>query len=204
MRLLVLIAAAWLAGCSTLPDIKPVAEPSAQIEASWQARQLKMAGLAQWQLQGRVSITSDHEAWFLKANWQQKAEQVFDLHLSGPFNGGVHLAGNEQQVVFSDGDQTFIAPDAEMLLLEHTGIRMPVNGLRYWLVGLPQPDKEIKALKLDANGRLVSLEQGEWRVEIKGYQLQGETEVPSKLSIINHRIKVRLIVDQWTLATRTL
>ena len=198
MRFLLLMCVAWLAGCSTLSDVKPDPETIAQRESSWKARQLDYSALVQWQLQGRLSISSDHESWFLKANWYQKADRIFDLFLSGPFSTAIQLSSTENEIVFSDGEKTVYAPDAELLLLEHTGIRMPVNGLRYWLIGLPQPGKTVKSLQLDEKGRLYKLEQDQWNVEIKGYQLQDGKEVPTQLSIVNHRIKVRLIVDKWT------
>ena len=123
------------------------------------------------------------------ATWQEHQHKL----------GMIRLSGSKDIGELSDGEQSFQAPDAELLLLEHTGIRMPVNGLRYWLLGLPQPDKKVKNLKLDVAGRMLSLQQEEWQVTVDRYQKYNGKTLPAKLVINNHHLKVRLIVDQWQL-----
>ncbi|MGD8526392.1 MAG: lipoprotein insertase outer membrane protein LolB [Thioalkalispiraceae bacterium] len=200
MKYLFLLAILLLTGCASLPEPvtdKPVAVPDPQ--AAWQQRQANLTGLEHWHLQGRVSLRSEEESWILKVDWQQQSQKVFKILLSGPFSGMLQLSGDGSNVELNDGEQSLVAPDAESLLLEHTGIRMPVNGLRYWMLGLPQPDKKVKDLKLDVAGRLDSLQQDEWQVNIQGYQRHDGEILPVKLLINNHRLKVRFIIDQWAL-----
>lgn len=195
MRFFLFLCALLLAGCTSTPKLIPVSNPG----VTWQKHQRELAQLEQWRLKGRIAIKNDHEAWFLKIDWQQQPGNYAVL-LSGPFNGMVHLSGNHELVELNDGEQTFQAPDAELLLLEHTGIRMPVNGLRYWVLGLPQPGKTVKDLQLDVEGRMTSLYQDEWQVSVDRYQEYNGKVLPAKLVIQNHHLNVRLIVDQWQLA----
>ena len=194
MRLFFLLFTLFITGCTTAPKLTPVSNP----DATWQEHQHNLAAVQQWRLKGRISIQNDHESWFLKVDWQQKPGNYAVL-LSGPFSGIISLSGSEEIVELSDGEQSFQAPDAELLLLEHTGIRMPVNGLRYWLLGLPQPGKKVNNLKLDVAGRMLSLQQEEWQVTVDRYQEYNGKTLPAKLVINNHHLKVRLIVDQWQL-----
>lgn len=196
MRFFLLLCTLLIAGCTTVPQTRPVSNP----DAVWQNHQQSLAALQQWRLKGRISIQNDHESWFLKVDWQQQPENYAVL-LSGPFSGMVRLSGDKNNVELSDGEQSYQAPDAELLLLEHTGIRMPVNGLRYWLLGLPQPDKKVKEIQLDVAGRMASLHQDEWQVTVDRYQQYNGKSLPAKLVIKNHHLKVRLIVDQWQLNT---
>jgi len=39
------------------------------------------------------------------------------------------------------------ADDAEQLLWQHTGIFMPVGGLRYWIRGLPTPEQDTRDMR---------------------------------------------------------
>ena len=200
MKTLYLLVILLLAGCASLPEpvmIKPVAV--ADPETAWQQRQANLADVHTWHLRGRVSLRSEEESWILKVDWQQQNQKRFKILLSGPFSSMLQLSGNGSNVELNDGEQRWYAPDAEGLLLDHTGIRMPVNGLRYWMLGLPQPDKQVKALKLDVAGRLASLEQDDWQVNIQGYQQHNGEMLPAKLLINNHQLKVRFIIDQWTL-----
>ena len=194
MKYLLLLCALVISGCTTTPNLIPVNDP----DAIWKNHQQDIAMLQQWQLKGRIAIKNDHESWFLKVDWQQQPEK-YEVLLSGPFSGMVKLSGNQDVVDLTDGEQTFQAPDAEVLLLEHTGIRMPVNGLRYWVLGLPQPNKKINDLQLNVEGRLSSLHQDEWQVNISRYQTYNGKTLPAKLVIKNHHLNVKLIVDQWQL-----
>lgn len=202
MKYFFLLAILLLTGCAVLPEpeiTKPVAV--ADPDAAWRQRQAKLADANVWHLRGRVSLRSEEESWIFKVDWQQQSQEIFRILLSGPFSSMLQLSGDGDTVELNDGEQRWYAPDAESLLLDHTGIRMPVNGLRYWMLGLPQPDKQIKALTLDVAGRLASLEQENWQVSIQGYQQHNGETLPVKLLIKNHRLKVKFIIDQWTLSS---
>ena len=195
MRFFLFMCTLLLTGCASSPQFKPVDNP----DAEWLNHQQQISALQKWRLKGRIAIKNDHEAWFLKVDWQQHMND-YAVFLSGPFSGVVSLSGGKDNVELNDGEQSYQAPDAEILLLEHTGIRMPVNGLRYWLLGLPQPDREVRNLKLDVTGRLSSLRQDEWQVNIDRYQQYNGKSLPAKIIIQNHQLNVRLIVDQWQLS----
>jgi outer membrane lipoprotein LolB len=201
MKYLAVLILLLLAGCTTLPDdvVTTRAVAVADPQQAWQQRQDKLALLQEWHLRGRVALRSEEDSVILKVDWQQQDQQVFKILLSGPFSSMLQLSGNKTMVELNDGEQSLYAPDAESLLLEHTGIRMPVNGLRYWMLGLPQPDKQVKDLKLDVAGRMTSLEQDEWQVSIQGYHAYNGEILPVKLSIKNHRLKVRMVIDAWDL-----
>ena len=194
MRFFFLLCTLFIAGCTSTSKLTPVSNT----DVVWQDHQHSIAALKQWRLKGRISIQNDHESWFLKVDWQQQPD-AYAVLLSGPFSGMVRLSGSKDSVELSDGEQSYYAPDAELLLLEHTGIRMPVNGLRYWLLGIPQPGKMVKDLKLDVAGRMSSLHQDQWQVSVDRYQQYNGKTLPAKLIIKNHHLKVRLIVDQWQL-----
>lgn len=198
MRFFLLLCTLVIAGCTSTPLLKPVSNP----DVVWRKHQHNIAALQQWRLKGRIAIHNDHESWFLKVDWKQQPEKYAVL-LSGPFSGMVRLSGNQDSVELSDGEQSYQAPDAELLLLEHTGIRMPVNELRYWLLGLPQPNKKVKDLQLDVAGRMSSFHQEEWQVNVDEYQQYDGKTLPARLVIKNHHLKVRLIVDQWQLSSVT-
>jgi len=204
MKYFYLLAILFFTGCASLPEptvISPVAVDDPQVE--WQQRQARFSNFQAWHLNGRVSLRSEDDSVILKVNWQQKSQKIFKILLSGPFSSMLQLSGDGRNVELNDGEKSVYAPDAEILLFEHTSIRMPVNGLRYWMLGLPQPGKLFEALELDVAGRLVSLQQDDWQVNIKGYQQYGGEVLPAKLMITNHQLKVKFIIDNWTLPSST-
>jgi len=189
-----------LAGCAGAPTpvtVEPVIPP----EQSWQSRQLQLAALQSWQLSARVIVSSsEDEAWQLDVIWQQQHND-YEIQISGPFGmGKVRLQGNERGVFLYDGEgHTYFAQQAERLLLEHTGVYMPVSSLRYWIRGLPDPAIDAALTpQLDAWGRLVQLRQNGWSVEMKRYVQIGALQLPDKLFVHNVQdVEVRMVVDKW-------
>jgi len=124
--------------------------------------------------------------------------------LSGPFGTGkIQFVGSANgETLRNSDDQIFYASTPEELLLDHTGIAMPLSYLRYWILGLLQSGSNLAAsnIKLDEFGRLESLTRGQWDVSFKRYaDVKNITvELPDKIFI--HKgddVKVRVVVGEW-------
>ena len=194
MRLLVFLSIILLiTGCAA-----PMPVPPADPEATWQTRQQDLASVNDWRLNGRLAVIRGSEAWHLKVNWRQKPGG-YEIYLSGPFGAGVKLVGDPQQVVLHDADHhAYYATEPEMLLYAHTGVLMPVTGLRYWILGLPDPGKNhANQNQLDACGRLAELQQRDWTVRFRDYVAVKQYQLPERLFIQSEDIEVRLVVDDW-------
>ena len=177
----------------------PLPVPPADVEAAWQSRQQHLNQMNDWRLNGRLAITRGAEAWHLKVNWRQK-QDGYEIFLSGPFGAGqVKLVGNHDGVVLRDAERhAYYAMEPETLLYEHTGVMMPVTGLRYWILGLPDPGKNhTSQTRLDDYGRLAELQQRDWTVQFPDYVDVKQYQLPERLLIQGEDIEVRLVVDDW-------
>ncbi|MCW9023504.1 MAG: lipoprotein insertase outer membrane protein LolB [Gammaproteobacteria bacterium] len=195
-----LILSLLISGCAVAPV--PTTPPgSAQV--TWEHRQVQLAEMQQWRLSGRLSITTDIEAWHLDVNWQQQDDQ-YDIRLSGPLGAGqVRLSGSQAGVYLHDDDKVYFSQEADSLLREHTGVSMPVTSLMYWVRGLPNPHMpDVNVSQLDEYGRLANLKQDGWVVEMKRYVKVNNLQLPNKLFIKGQPdIEVRMIVDDWQLSS---
>lgn len=196
MRLVAVFAVLLgLAGCAG-PAVKP-----ADRHLAWEARQQSLTQLTQWRMSGRLSIVRGSESWHLNVRWRQ-AGGSYDIFLSGPFGAGqARLTGSDERVVLYDaGQHVYTASSPERLLHDHTGIYMPVSGLRYWVLGLPDPGKNHDSeLALDDYGRLTELQQRDWQVSLGEYIEVDQVQLPERLEIRRHDVTVRLVVDEWRL-----
>lgn len=200
MRKYLLMLVAMLAtGCATLPEPPPVDNP----EQVWQQRRDELSRLAYWHLTGRVAVRNGNEAWNINLDWQQKGDD-YQIQLNGPFGAGkVKLIGNAMGVELHDSDnQTFYADKPGDLLQEKTGVSMPIEGLRYWILGLSTP-QQTQQPKLDPQGRIAFLEDEHWQVKFRRYIDVSGLQLPNKIFISRpeRNIKVRLVVDDWKLGT---
>lgn len=190
-----LVAGIGLAGCAAPQAPLEPMTPQQQAERHRQLQQIDS-----WRVKGRVAIVNGDEAWHLNVEWQQhNGDYLIDLW--GPFGSGrVQLAGDAYGVRLIDSDQAiYYASDPDSLLYEHTGVRMPVSGLRYWIRGLVDPQYKASRLKHDAAGRLTAAQQNDWQITFTRYGQVNGLALPEKLSVERRDLRVKLVVDNWHL-----
>ena len=75
--------------------------------------------------------------------------------------------GIDEHFLFGDVEAgaQHVLQDAERELQWRYGWTIPVRSLRYWALGIPDPSVPATT-ELDEQGRLQTLEQNNWRVEI--------------------------------------
>lgn len=197
--LIVLLAVISLTACTTTPPHKPVADP----DKKWEQRKSELSEINDWVLNGRVAIINGQESWHLSMDWQRHDDKYI-LDLSGPFGAGhAQLTGTDEGVVLVDADKNYFYADSpDRLLKEVTGVYMPVKSLLYWMRGIPNWNIKKQKEKIDGFGRLYQLQQDGWRIRFKGYVDAGKHELPQKIFIDGHNIKVKIFVDEWDLKSR--
>ena len=204
----VAVLALLAAGCATVPSPPPVEDPA----AAWQARQAELRALSAWTLQGRLAMRAAEEGWQASVHWiHDGARQQIDL--IGPLGRGhLRLTQDNGGAELRDADRkTWRAENAQQLLYRITGWLVPLDGLNYWILGLPAPGPAAK-LALDDQGRLKTLDQSGWDIRFLEYARQGSLDLPSKIFIKRRGdgnetasaqhvdVEVRLIIERWTLA----
>jgi outer membrane lipoprotein LolB len=166
----------------------------------WQMRKAALSRLQSWQLSGRVSITSKQEGWHATLNWVQQGP-AFTINLIGPLGQGrlrISSNGETVQLRTSDG-KVFYATDADQLVEKTLGLRLPVNGLVYWVRGLPDPI-QASVLAGDQQGRLTQLEQNGWIINYLRYAQQEQgAELPTRIRAYQDEWTVQMVIKNWNL-----
>ncbi|MBL8250081.1 MAG: outer membrane lipoprotein LolB, partial [Candidatus Competibacter sp.] len=185
-----LALAAWLAGCAVAPT------PTADQHNAWAARQQALTQLSRWQASGRIGVISGQDGWHANFQWAQQ-EQNYRIDLIGPLGQGrVSIQGDGRQVSIQTQDgQRQTAPDPESLLEQTTGARLPVEGLRYWIRGVPEPGP-VAAMQTDASGRLLRLEQKGWVIEYPDYAPTSPDPLPARIIARRQDLSVKLVIDR--------
>lgn len=185
-----------LAACGTAPE-KISAVPDM---VAWQLHQQQLEQLGDWSFNGRIAVRDvQNDGWNASLRWQQQGDH-YDIQLSGALGqGAARIRGNGGSAVIEAADQPpRVAPNPEALMDEQLGWHVPVRGLKYWLTGRPGPDSfEIQVV--DGLGRLSRLEQDGWEVVYSRYEQVDGVELPRKLELSNQQLRVRLVIDQWSL-----
>ena len=183
-----------LSGCSTTTP----KQHSQFSKTTWLQHKNTVDHIQKWQFSGRFSAKTDTENWTGSITWSQNL-QKYKINISGPLStGSIMLEGEENfaRLQLSD-DQTVTDINPQSLLYAHTGLKLPVNELRYWLLGLPSPQNSYSTVELNEKGQLSKLSQNNWEVKFKRYTTTNKRQLPDKIFLVNHEINVRLIIQKW-------
>lgn len=200
MRHFLFFAALLLAGCAAVPERPPVGEP----DQVWHARAAALRRVNEWDVRGRLALRSAEEGFHASLRWVREAER-HRIDLTGPLGGGhVRLTQDRSGAEFRDAnDRVYRDTSVRNLLWRRTGWDLPIEGLNFWLLGLPAPDAPAQH-EIDAWGRLKSLEQFGWEVRFVEYVQLGASELPSRIFIrrrseaaADRTLEVRLVVEEW-------
>jgi outer membrane lipoprotein LolB len=190
-----------LAGCATAPE-----EPKpADAEAEWALRKSILSQQQAWWLTGKVAVRTEEDGWTAGLRWLQVGEQ-FEIDLLDPFGRIVaRIKSGAGRVTLTQRDGGIItAADAESLMRELYGWALPLSGLRYWVLGIPEPNIDTSGhghrSRIDAYGRLTELNQAGWAVDYEQYQDIEPVDLPEEIALSNHSLKARLIVKEWHLS----
>lgn len=177
--------------CTTLPQAPPPEDPRAE----WQRRQTRLAQLDYWRLTGRLAFRLGEEGGNARMRWTQ-SQNTYDIHLTAPLGRGmVRLSGDESSVTLrpSKGEVVTGAEPGE-LLETYLGWTVPIDQLRYWIVGLTGSAADYG---LDPFGRLKTLQHQGWEVNFVEYDRVGDADLPKVLYLRSQDLRVRLAVDNW-------
>lgn len=94
----------------------------------------------------------------------------------------------------------YVSDNAEEMIRKLTGMAIPLDNLRQWMLGLPG---EASDFKLDDQYRLNSLsyQQGNqtWTVDYQDYNNSLTPQLPSRLELKQGDQRIKLKMDNWTL-----
>lgn len=195
-RILLLLVAAGVAGCAGLAPVAPSEQPGAL--AAWEARIKELYRIRHWSIHGHLAVQTGNEGWSATLHWNQD-DKDYALRLIAPLGQGTYqLRGAEGEVTLLTADnRRYTASDAESLLQENLGWHVPLHGLKYWVIGVPEPGIATDRLQYDQQGRMTGLQQSGWRISISRYSEFNGQQLPSKLFLQNERFQLRLVVLEW-------
>ena len=192
--LLVLSLAGAVLGCETTPETIAVDDPA----RAFSERQQRVSALEAWTAVGKIAVTSSDDSWNANVLWRQQQEH-YQIRLSGPLGQGImELAGAPGRVAMRTAEnEVFEAETPDQLVYEQVGWRIPVSGLRYWILGLAEPRASIAGMNLDTAGRLALLRPSGWVIQFERYDEFDGIALPTRFSLENPRVRVRLVVRSW-------
>lgn len=193
---IILLAGVTLALCScAFITTPPQSEPGVANSKAWAARQSELKGFDHWSMQGRAA-TGKFVGWSGNLSWRERGEH-FDVRMSGPVGvGGFRAKGTLDRVQVRSEDKTFTTDAPDALVSELLGWEFPLEGLRFWVIGLPAPGTAAQ-ISVDEQGHLIDLTQSGWRLAYTAYQQTSGPDLPRRIILDNGDNKIKVVIDRW-------
>ena len=165
----------------------------APVPAGWEQRVADLQALSAWQLDGRAAVAVGTQGWQATLNLRQRGAAA-EVHLSGPFGVGALVLTRT-----ADGLSLNGAPPSDAVLAqlqERLGFELPIDHLRFWLLGVPDPSAAFE-LKRNDHDRALQLTQGDWSIDYDRYMSVDGDLLPAHLVLSREGVRVRIAVDRW-------
>jgi outer membrane lipoprotein LolB len=185
-RVTLFICGAALSACvsTTRPALAP---------APWDRRVTELQHAVAWQLDGRAAVAVGTQGWQAGLNWRQRGADA-ELHLAGPFGVGALVLQETAQGLSLNGAPPSGAVVAQ--LQERLGFDLPLDDMRYWLLGVPHPGVVFDLTRNDQD-RAQQLIQAGWTLTYDRYVPANGDLLPSRVVLSHEGVRVRIAVDHW-------
>ncbi|AGB77874.1 MULTISPECIES: lipoprotein insertase outer membrane protein LolB [unclassified Pseudocitrobacter] len=190
------LASLVLTACVTTPPQGPGKSPDSP---QWREHQQEIRKLNQYQTRGAFAYLSDEQKVYARFFWQQTGQDHYRLLLTNPL-GSTELSLTAQpgsaQLVDNQG-KTYTDVDGEEMIGKLTGMPIPLNSLRQWILGLPGDATDYK---LDDQYRLREVNYTQngktWKVVYGGYNDQ-KPALPANMELTEGSQRIKLKMDNW-------
>ena len=165
----------------------------AKSSLQWQQRLSDLQVPHSWQMDGRAAVALGSQGWQASMNWQQRGPSA-EVHLSGPFGIGAVVLSQSPAGLSLNG-----APPSDAVIgqvQERLGFQPPLDHLRFWLLGVPDPALDSEVVRNDQD-RAQQLTQDGWLVTYDRYLPAGPDLLPTRVVLSRADVRVRIVVDHW-------
>lgn len=176
---------------------KPMDTPPLNHAIPLKQRQAQTATFSSWEVSGALAAKNKQKGWSATMNWVQHGANAYQIRLIGPLGGGsVLISKTGSTISFQDGNKIATSTNADELLFQQTGIRLPVNYLYYWIRALPAPTA-INAEHYDSYNHLTALKQSGYLINFTQYTSVNGIDLPSVIRLEGQGVMVKVIIQHW-------
>jgi outer membrane lipoprotein LolB len=182
----------WLGAAAMLGACAPTALERATPEVA------PPAALAAFDVTGHMSVRHGSAGLAASFRWSHVNERD-ELQLASPLGQTVALlSGDASQVRLQAADGRVSTADGWGALTEQgLGWPLPVQGLSFWIQGIPRPGAP-SSVEAGDDGRAAVLRQDGWTIVYLAYaQAADAAWRPSRLTLSYPDVELRIAIDRW-------
>ncbi|CAD6512756.1 lipoprotein insertase outer membrane protein LolB [Candidatus Profftia tarda] len=168
----------------------------------WREHKNQVQKIVKYQTSGSLAYFSNHQRLYARFFWQQSAPDYYYIVISNPmFSNAISLYSIRGIIWLTDHKgKSYFSKSADEIIQKLTGIRIPLQILRLWILGLPGNAVYVKLNNQDKLQNITEIKDGvTWKVKYLKYNSDTYPEMPTQLDIIQDDKLVKLKIDTWVL-----
>ncbi|MCZ6871337.1 MAG: lipoprotein insertase outer membrane protein LolB [Gammaproteobacteria bacterium] len=179
-------------------QVTPTTPPRSELVKMNLAHVADVGSLTRWSLIGKFGVRQPDSGTSFGIVWDQDGSD-YEIRVRGPMGqSAALLRGNEHRVTIERaGEPTLTGNDVQALLREALGWEVPVNTLRFWIRGLPDPALEVESASYLDTGWFAELVQLEWHVKFSRYRAIEAFSLPGRVRASRDGVTLTLVVTRW-------
>ena len=193
-----LLSSLMLSGCTNAPESITSVE--------WQTHKQRLETITHFRAIGKLGYVDPEQRQSLNFFWKHSPsmQQLRLTTLLGQTALSMTITPQGSTIETYD-DQFLAGSDASQLIHRLSGLRIPVNNLSDWLLGLPT-DADSFQLSSTNTLQLIEKQSGEsnWNITYQRYSdiewYEQTLPLPSKLKLNTLEVKINLLITKWNLS----
>ncbi len=193
------LASLVLTACTITAPQGPATSPTSPL---WREHQQQVEKLTQYQTRGSFAYLSDKQKVYARFFWQQYSPDSYRLLLTNPLGSTEMELKVQKGVVQLTNNQgkRYVSDNAEEMVQKLTGMAIPLDNLRKWMLGLPGDASDFT---LDSQYRLKQVNYSQnglnWKVSYQSYSDEVTPSLPESLELTQGGQRIKLKMNSWTL-----
>jgi len=176
--------------------------PDGVAEDIWKTRSEKLYQQDYWTAHLAIVGKTTSQKFKTRAIWEQKGNNytIKLLDFIGRTIAVIESTPHGVQAKTSKGQQ-YRSETAEQLIQQLFDIKIPVSGMRYWLLGIPKPDSDVSKLQLNQQGLADEVRQEGWLMSYSDYLNQQHFQMPGHILLGYEDVDLSVRTSQWSFAS---
>lgn len=155
--------------------------------------------VSSWEISGALAAKNKTKGWSAAMHWAQQGANTYQIRLMGPLGAGAVLINKKgTNITFQDGPKRITSTNADELLLQQTGVRLPVGNLYYWVRGLPAPGK-VSGEQYNEAHQLVMLKQSGYTINFGNYTSVRGVTLPGIIRLEGNGVMIKVVIKNWSI-----
>ena len=186
-----------LGACAQPPKVVPVENP----EQVWNTRATYLYSHEVWMANMSVVGKTSNEKFKTRLSWDQN-NNSYQIKLRDFIGRTVAIINGSASKVTAKTSKgkSYKGDTAEELLDEIAGMRIPLEGMKYWIRALPEPDAKLQSFVLGEDGLPKSMEQNGWQMSYPSYEKFGDTQMPKQVLLAYDDLNLTVDITSWDLS----